>query len=284
MRVWFIALLIPLSLIPEVAEARQTQQTPAQSSSAVNAQAQALRGRKLFTGEIPFEKGGPSCSECHTLAGFSLPTGKIRGPDLTHEYSKLGSDGMDAALQLLPFADMIPLYESRPLTAEEQSNLKAFLVESDQENPVVPPIPLGSAERGEALFSGRAHFGRGGPPCAACHNVAGLPFPQGGTLGPDLTHTYSKLGAEGVDTALQTLFFPAMTPLYEAHQLTPPEQSDLKAFFQQEDARPLPGVKITIVFLLAGLAGFMVLTILAAAFWRDRLRSVRKRLVETASR
>lgn len=260
------------------------QKLPARQNSNANDQALATRGKELFSGAIPFQNGGPACDSCHTLAGFPLPTGKVRGPDLTHEFSKIGSDGMDTALQLLPFADMIPLYGSHPLTLEEQSDLKAFFKLSDQENPVMPTIPLGSAENGEALFSGRARFQRGGPPCAACHNVAGLPFPRGGTLGPDLTHTYTKLGPQGVDTALQTLFFPAMTPLYEAHQLTPAEQSDLKAFFQQADARQLPKVKITIVFVLVALGGFVVLALLAAVFWRDRLRSVRARLVAAASR
>ena len=140
------------------------------------------------------------------------------------------------------------------------------------------------ATRGEKLFTGTIRFERGGAPCASCHSVAGLRFPYGGTLGPDLTHMYSKLGEEGVDTALQTLFFPAMTPLYEAHQLTPAEQRDLKVFFHQENSQALPGDKFTIEFLLAALGGFVVLTILAAAFWRDRLRSVRRRLVESASR
>lgn len=257
---------------------------PKQQGTDQDQQKLAADGKELFTGEIPFAKGGPPCSSCHTLTGLPLPAGKIRGPDLTHEFSKLGSDGMDAALQLLPFPDMLAFYQSRPLTSEEQGDLKAFLKETDEENPVIPSIPPGSPENGEALFAGRVGFQRGGPPCSSCHSVAGLPFPEGGTLGPDLTHTYSKLGPEGVDTALETLFFPAMTPLYEAHQLTPAEQSDLKAFFQQEDLRQPQGSKVTIVLAFVALAGFVLWVILAAAFWRNRLRGVRKRLVESVSR
>lgn len=145
-------------------------------------------------------------------------------------------------------------------------------------------VSLGSAERGKELFSGSAHFQRGGPPCVSCHSVAGLPFPSGGSLGPNLTHTYTKLGSEGIDAALQTLFFPAMTPLYEAHQLTPQERSDLKAFFQQEDNQQTQEGRVTILFVLIALGGLMIFLILAGLIWRGRLRGVRRHLVESASR
>lgn len=144
--------------------------------------------------------------------------------------------------------------------------------------------PLGSAERGKELFSGSAAFQRGGPPCVSCHSVAGLPFPSGGSLGPNLTHTYTKLGSEGIDAALQTLFFPAMTPLYEAHQLTPQERNDLKAFFQQEDSQQVQEGRITVIFILIALGGLVIFLILAGLIWRGRLRRVRKHLVESASR
>lgn len=145
-------------------------------------------------------------------------------------------------------------------------------------------LPLASAEHGKELFSGRARFQRGGPPCVSCHSVAGLPFPSGGSLGPNLTHTYTKLGSEGIDAALQTLFFPAMTPLYEAHQLTPQERSDLKAFFQQEDNQQTQEGRVTVIFVLIALGGLMIFLILAGLIWRGRLRGVRRHLVESASR
>ncbi|HJT71746.1 MAG TPA: hypothetical protein VJ731_16215, partial [Terriglobales bacterium] len=134
---------------------------------------------------------------------------------------------------------------------------------------------------GKALFTGRVPLRHGGPACVACHQVADLPFPRGGTLGPDLTHTYSKLGPQGLDAALQTLFFPAMTPLYEAHQLTPQERGDLKAFFKSEDGKQPQDNKITIVFIGIGLAGLILWLILAAVIGRNRLRGVRRSLLES---
>ncbi len=44
-----------------------------------------------------------------------------------------------------------------------------------------------SSSTGEALFVGAIRLTNGGPPCRICHSVAGIPFPNGGTLGPDLT-------------------------------------------------------------------------------------------------
>lgn len=160
---------------------------------------------------------------------------------------------------------------------------QAALIYTDPQ-PVITAIGPASADRGAALFSGGTRLQRGGPPCIACHSVAGLRFPGGGTLGPNLTHTYTKLGPEGIDAALQTLFFPAMTPLYEAHQLTPQERSDLKAFFEREDAQQPQESRVTVALVLLALGGFVVLVVLVGVIWRDRLKSVRRCLVESASR
>lgn len=70
-----------------------------------------------------------------------------------------------------------------------------------------PAMAVG-IKAGEALFTGQRRFQNGGPPCATCHSVATLPFPSGGTMAPDLTHEYSKLGPEGMHYALRTLYFP----------------------------------------------------------------------------
>lgn len=49
------------------------------------------------------------------------------GPDLTHEYSKVGAVGLQGSLQTLFFPTMTPLFANRPLTPDEQSQLFAFL-------------------------------------------------------------------------------------------------------------------------------------------------------------
>ena len=168
------------------------------------------------------------------------------------------------------------------LSDSDLTNLIAFIrsfpVEQTGES-----IEEGSPRRGEQFFTGRIPFRNGGPPCSACHRVSGLPFPSGGSLGPDLTRTYSKLGSEGLNTALHTLFFPAMAPLYDPHPLTVSEQADLKAFFKEADTRPMTN-DLTPVAAGIALIGFAILMFITWALWRDRLQGVRRTLVETALR
>lgn len=141
---------------------------------------------------------------------------------------------------------------------------------------------LGSVTLGEALFAGQVPFRNGGPPCASCHSVAGLPFPNGGTLGPNLTHESAKLGPEGMDVALETLYFPAMVPLYDSHPLTVGEQADLKAFIESAGTQA-PSPNLTPLIALIALAGLTVLIVITWALWRDRLQGVRRKLVASAT-
>ncbi len=102
-------------------------------------------------------------------------------------------------------------------------------------------------------------------------------------MGPDLTRVYSKLGPVGLNSALETLFFPAMTPLFQYHPLTPQERADLAAFFQSTAQRQPPAF-LTASFALIALAGFLILL---AGTWiggRRRLLSVRQALLERAAR
>ena len=103
-----------------------------------------------------------------------------------------------------------------------------------------PAPPPGSAAAGRDLFFGTRRFAKGGPACASCHQSAGTPFPNGGTLGPDLTGIYTQFGPEALQSFLQTLFFPTMAPIFDKRPLTPQEQSDLAAFFQQTSNQPPP--------------------------------------------
>ncbi len=135
----------------------------------------------------------------------------------------------------------------------------------------------GSSSTGRSLFTGTLKLRNGGPPCRTCHSIAGLPFPNGGTLGPDLTMISTKLGPQGIGPTLQTLYFPTMTPIYDQRPLTLMEQSDLKAFFQEAGSGP-PLQPITPLIVSVAAAGFVLLMILTRAIWRHRLRGVRKSL------
>jgi mono/diheme cytochrome c family protein len=150
---------------------------------------------------------------------------------------------------------------------------------SAQPTPIAQPIPAqASAHRGEELFTGKTRLRNRGPACISCHSVAGLPFPNGGTLGPDLTQVYKKLGPQGTQSAMQTLFFRVMTPIYSDHMLAPEEQADLMAFLEQAETKPQSQRDTQIIILAALLLGgfFVALT---AFFWKDRVRSVRRALI-----
>jgi len=135
-------------------------------------------------------------------------------------------------------------------------------------------------EAGKALFTGTVHFANGGPACASCHSAARLSFPGGGSMGPDLTGVYSKLGPDGVNSALETLYFPAMTPIYTYRPLTQDERRNLFAFFQnlsrQQAEAPTPAIGGI------ALAGMVILIAATAVAGRHRLKPVRRRLVERA--
>ena len=146
----------------------------------------------------------------------------------------------------------------------------------------IPTAATGSPARGERLFTGLDHFRNAGPACVSCHSIAGLPFPDGGTLGPDLTHAYKKLGPTGTQSAIQTLYFKVMTQIYSTHPLLAGEQADLMAFLEQAESRQQSQWSTQIVLLAALLLGaaFVALT---GFFWRDRVKSVRRALVQRAT-
>lgn len=140
--------------------------------------------------------------------------------------------------------------------------------------------PDDAATRGAQLFSGQRRFVGGGPACIACHSVGGLPFPNGGTLAPDLTHVSRRMGAQGVQVALATLYFPAMVPLYRSKPLTMAEREDLTAFFERADS----AAASSDTWQVAALAGLVFVALLLITGWmgRARLGSVRRRLVDDA--
>ena len=137
-----------------------------------------------------------------------------------------------------------------------------------------------SMAAGRALFLGTVRFQNGGPACSACHSVAGLPFPEGGTMGPDLTRVYSKMGPEGLNSALETLFFPAMTPLFRYRPLTANERRDLAALFENVD-RQQPATPTPAIGAMA-LAFFLILIAVTGVAGRHRVRSVRRALLQRA--
>jgi len=140
----------------------------------------------------------------------------------------------------------------------------------------------GSVLAGKALFTGAQRFKNGGPACAACHTMAGLAFLNGGSLGPDLTGSYAKLGPVGLDAVMHTLYFPVMAPIFNTRPLTPQEQHDLKAFFAetQSAAPPKDG---TPVLASLGFLGCLALLVITWGAGRSHPEPVRQSLLQQST-
>jgi mono/diheme cytochrome c family protein len=165
-------------------------------------------------------------------------------------------------------------------TAPQQAAEPTPPLQPSQTPAAAAVAPTGSAAIGERLFLGSVSFQKGGPPCFSCHDVSSLPFPGGGTLGPDLTGAFAKFGATGMNSVLGTLPFPTMRPIFAGRPLTPREQQDLEAFLQKAGMGALIGR--TGPMVLSVLGGLLLLVIATWILWKNRLVSIRRALVQKA--
>jgi len=115
-----------------------------------------------------------------------------------------------------------------------------------------------------------------------CHSIAGLGALGGGALGPDLTFAYNTYGGDaGLATFLNTTPTVTMNAVWAQQPLTPAEQDDLRVFMQEASVQQRPPQAL---WQLAGLSLLGMVLLIAAAhfYWRNRLVSVRKTLVQRA--
>ncbi len=250
----------------------------------------AGEGRKVFEA---------NCTTCHTIGG-----GEIAGPDLKGVAKRRDSEWLRKFIsdpgKMIAEKDVIALellgkynfpMPKIELTEDEISALIAFFEEEsgirakpavEEAKPLVPTAPpateiQGSASAGWILFTGGKRFEKGAPACIACHNAGKRGTFGGGTLGPDLTKAYSKYGRDGIITVLSSLPFPTMRPIFAQRMLTPQEQADLRAFFEEIDAQS-PS-QMTLGVALMAFSGFVGLMLAFQVVWKDRLTGIRGRLL-----
>ncbi len=239
-------------------------------------------------GEAIFQQ---KCTACHTIGH-----GAGVGPDLQGVTSRrergwltrwlTAPDRMLAAKDTMAVA-LLREYKDIPmpnlgLSEVEVGSLLSYLGGSGVPGPSASngsaaPPPVGDPMIGKTMFTGVTRLQKGGPPCMACHSIAGIGVLGGGVLGPDLTLVSKKYGDTGLASVLATTPFPTMNPIFSRHPLTREEQRHLRAFLLQ----PMAQRPARAVGRLAGLAllGGGALLGLMHISWRSRLGSVRRRLV-----
>ena len=176
-----------------------------------------------------------------------------------------------------PVPDVAPPPAEEPAPAEEPP---AAEEPAPAEEPALvepPPLTDGDPDRGKSLFLGSERFEREGASCASCHTMAGLGSLGGGSLGPDLTGAYESFG----DGYIAFLGTGTMAPIFEDQPLTPQEETDLGAFLAlgAGDSEP-SSLGAAARFAAIGIGGALVFLALGLVIWRDRLGSVRRRLID----
>lgn len=254
----------------------------------------------LASAKLPEDKGEAifeaKCAACHTIGG-----GDTVGPDLKgvtknrdrewlvrfiQSPGKMFDKGDPTATGLLEKFRGIRMPDSG-LKEEEIAALLSYL---DNDTFVQPEKATGPSSvrpesraegdplTGMSLFTGSIPFEKGGAPCIACHSIAGISSLGGGTLGPDLTETFEDYGGEELISVLSSVPFPAMNPVYDDHPISPREQEHLVAFMKGAVDKRMSSFAGQMSMLIGGI--FLAILALTWLLWRNRLRDVRKTLVE----
>jgi len=250
------------------------------------AETDAAAGQQLFQ-----EK----CVACHTVG-----KGALVGPDLKGVTEKRPREWLEQWLAapdaMLAKKDPVAtelLHQFRDLPMPNQglkpSDVNAILAylataaaqpSAPATEPASAPAVQGNPAIGKDLFTGVVRFSNGGPPCMACHSVAGIGALGGGQLGPDLTTLVARFGgAAGADAFVAGNPTPTMKAVWSQHPLTTEERANVVAFLAQAVVSQRPAQAI---WQLAGLAalGVVILLTIAAWIWRYRLRfGVRRPMV-----
>jgi mono/diheme cytochrome c family protein len=85
-----------------------------------------LRGKALFSGNIPFKNSGSSCITCHSVHDAAGIGGSL-AKSLNLSFFMLKGQGLKAVLQSPPFPAMTSSYLAHPLNDQEIYDIAAYL-------------------------------------------------------------------------------------------------------------------------------------------------------------
>lgn len=203
-------------------------------------------------GELLFSQ---RCASCHTVG-----KGKLIGPDLSNISKKRSEDwiikfilssqtlinsGDSTALSVFNENNKLLMPDQNLSNQEIDAILEHIKLNSvDSQNPNVrTPNQIFSAtsvtpadiESGRNLFDGSTKLANNGAACLVCHSVENPIISHGGSLSKDLTNTFTRMSAQGIDAILRNPPFPAMADAFQVHKLTDQEIKDLLAFLYYTD-------------------------------------------------
>ena len=184
------------------------------------------------------------CGVCHSVGG-----GPKLGPDLKGLAARRGKDGAILAMVDPAKAGLGPSMPNLGLSRPEAEAISAFLDAKGTEGgaaarkeAAAPAAKEAAVEAtpeevrlGQKLFEGSVRFANGGPACNACHHVDYKGHSGGGILAADLTHSFARMGKQGLEAMAADAPFPVMQFAYAGKAIKPEEIRALAGFLQRAD-------------------------------------------------
>jgi hypothetical protein len=118
-----------------------------------------------------------------------------------------------------------------------------------------------------------------------CHSVGENGLLGGGALGPDLTNISTERSDDEIIGLLSntgTVISPVMQPIYAVDPLTAEEQADLLAFMKSSAGEPETDKELLVLGI--SILGTLGAAVVLGFVYRNRLRSVRRALVNKAEK
>jgi mono/diheme cytochrome c family protein len=255
----------------------------------------AQEGTSVSRGKAIFEA---RCASCHTVGG-----GDLVGPDLARVTARRDAGWLNRFIRQPdvmirekdPIAiDLLAKYSNiaMPNLSIGERDVAALIeyfgasggkkAQAAQPGTGAQPAVAasgqleGNATTGAALFDGSKIFQNRGTQCFACHTLAAISTPGGGSFGPDLTRAAQKYGgARGLIAVLSQMPFPTMVPVYRDHPLLPQEQADIAAYLDASSGSP---AAMTVFVASLGIWTMGALYMILYSLWHRRLGRVRSSL------
>jgi len=186
-----------------------------------------------------------NCSSCHTYGNGVLVGPDLKGATNRHQRRWLAA-WISSSETLIESgdSDAVALFDrfnnqrmpDQHLSPGELTALLDYLaaggpeIDARRRDRSVDSATPGEIAMGRELFVGQRAFARGGASCASCHRLGDERV--GGTLGPDLSRSYSRYHDKGLTTILSRGCFPRMPDASSPRALTEQETFALKAYLR----------------------------------------------------